>query len=457
MIMTTPLVRCSIAQQQTCRSLGRQTCRALTAATAGGKKASLTEHSFTQTPPPSFPLGTLKTSFTSDLPPWRSERPAFSVSKAASTLPPNHPARIRELQTFALPDEVTGSDSDRALGRELVAAWRKDGILQIQFPPGLQVLSDAIKKSKAFFALPHDKKAKCVDSQSFAGYIASGEEITDGIADYSEIFTVTKDLAPSDSRVKSKWPCHGPCPWPSNSYKDAITSLMNYKGAIGQKLLHLTALGLNLSNPYALVNLTRDGWHHMRVLRFPATNATNGKGKEGRGIGSHTDYGLLVIAAQDEVGGLFVRPPIEGEKYENWKNSAAGAYEDDSKWVYVAPVENVFTVFPGDMLQFMTNSYLPSTPHKVGLNTRERFAFAYFHEPNFNAVCKRLPDFSERSELSEQNGKSEEDQEVHYGTHFTNMFMRNYLERITAKRMREEKRMDLLEGMKEEHGFSFDG
>lgn len=38
-------------------------------------------------------------------------------------------------------------------------------------------------------------------------------------------------------------------------------------------------------------------------LSFPATNDTNGSGKEGRGIGSHTDYGLLVIAAADEVGG----------------------------------------------------------------------------------------------------------------------------------------------------------
>ncbi len=41
------------------------------------------------------------------------------------------------------------------------------------------------------------------------------------------------------------------------------------------------------------------------VFRFPARNATNGKGKEGRGIGSHTDYGLLVISAQDDVGGWF--------------------------------------------------------------------------------------------------------------------------------------------------------
>lgn len=58
-------------------------------------------------------------------------------------------------------------------------------------------------------------------------------------------------------------------------------------------------------------------------------------------------------------------------------------------------------------MQFMTNSYLPSTPHKVGLNTRERFAFAYFHEPNFNAVCKRLPEFRDGSEA--------EKEEVHYG------------------------------------------
>ena len=52
------------------------------------------------------------------------------------------------------------------------------------------------------------------------------------------------------------------------------------------------------------------------------------------------------------------------------------------------------------------------------MNTRERFAFAYFHEPNFNAVCKRLPEFSERSEHSEQNGKGEEGEEVHYGKLF---------------------------------------
>ena len=66
-------------------------------------------------------------------------------------------------------------------------------------------------------------------------------------------------------------------------------------------------------------------------------------------------------------------------------------------------------------MQYMTNSYLPSTPHKVGLNTRERYAFAYFHEPSFQAVARPLPGYEAGQEPQEG---------IHYGTHFTNMFMK---------------------------------
>ncbi|KNB15936.1 hypothetical protein FOXG_14257 [Fusarium oxysporum f. sp. lycopersici 4287] len=125
---------------------------------------------------------------------------------------------------------------------------------------------------------------------------------------------------------------------------------------------------------------------------FPAINKTNGKGKEGRGIGSHTDYGLLVIAAADDVG--------------------------------------------GDMMQYMTNSVLPSTPHKVGLNLRERFAFAYFHEPSFQAVVRPLPGYDHGQEP--KGG-------IHYGKQFTDMFMRNYPQRITTQRLNDEGRYRLLD------------
>lgn len=90
------------------------------------------------------------------------------------------------------------------------------------------------------------------------------------------------------------------------------------------------------------------------------------------------------------------------------------------------------------MMQYMTNSHLKSTPHKVGLNTRERFAFAYFHEPNFSSVLKPLPGYEGRSK------QSAAEDGIHYGTHFTNMFLRNYPDRITTKKLQQEDRCRML-------------
>jgi hypothetical protein len=42
------------------------------------------------------------------------------------------------------------------------------------------------------------------------------------------------------------------------------------------------------------------------------------------------------------------------------------------------------------------------------------------------------------------SGKSQEGG-IHYGTHFTNMFMRNYPERVTSKRLVRENRASLLD------------
>jgi isopenicillin N synthase-like dioxygenase len=192
----------------------------------------------------------------------------FDPVKAEATMPPGHPARVRELQTFDVPLTVSTSEADRQLGCQMIDAWRKDGILQVAFPKGLSVLQNAFQESKRYFAKQAEEKAKCVDSQSFAGYIASGEEITDGIADCSEIFTVTKDLDPADLRVQNGWPCHGPIPWPNEAHERAMTKLMQFKGALGDRILTLIALGLGLKEPWALNRLTQDGWHHLRVLRY---------------------------------------------------------------------------------------------------------------------------------------------------------------------------------------------
>jgi 2-oxoglutarate dioxygenase / 2-oxoglutarate/L-arginine monooxygenase/decarboxylase len=337
---------------------------------------------------------------------------------------------MSDLRTFCLPASVTGTSADVQLARSIIEAWRTDGIFQVATDAAQHAKTEsAFAASRRFFAQPAASKASCISDLSYAGYVASGEEVTACEADSSEIFTVCPDLPLEDPRVRSQLPCHGPVPWPNHQYRDTMKAFMGGLGEVGDKLLKLTAIGLGLPELTTLSDLAQDGWHHMRVLRFPKKTE-----QTARGIGAHTDYGMLVIAAQDDVGGLYIRPPVAGEKRRrNWlpDESSAGIYEDEEPWTFVKPVQGVLTVFPGDILQFMTDGYLLSTPHKVRLNTRERYAMAYFHEPNFHAYARPLFDPS-RSES------------IHYGTHFTNMFMRCYPERVTTRRIIAENRLSHL-------------
>ncbi len=61
----------------------------------------------------------------------------------------------------------------------------------------------------------------------------------------------------------------------------------------------------------------------------------------------------------------------------------------------------------------------------------------YLEKPHFNAVV------SPGLELSE-------DEYIHYGTHFTNMFMRCYPERITTRSIIEENKLQILNVLKNE-------
>lgn len=326
-----------------------------------------------------------------------------------------------ELATFRVPRRIAGTRADGLLGGAMVRAWQRDGIFQVAADAGQEDRTRAaLAASRRFFARPAAEKASYVNDTSYSGYIASGEEVTAGRPDASEIFTITPDIRPG---AADGLPCHGPVPWPGPDYRAAMEAYLEGVGDLGGRLLRLVALGLGLgpAGIDRLAGLTRDGWHHMRVLRFPAAART-----AERGIGAHTDYGLLVIAAQDEVGGLFVRPPVPGEsRPRNWLpgESTAGFAEDRPGWTFVRPVPGVLTVFPGDILQFLTGGALLSTPHKVRLADRERHALAYFHEPRFGARIRPL---------------DAGDAVIHYGEHFTRMFMRCYPQRATTRRIEAE-------------------
>src|SRR5215212_11113434 len=102
---------------------------------------------------------------------------------------------MTELRTFHLPEVVTGAPADIGLGRQMIEAWRADGIFQIAATPAQdEKTRNAINASRRFFGMPQEYKSRHVSDLTYSGYIASGEEVTAGEADYSEIFTVCRDV-----------------------------------------------------------------------------------------------------------------------------------------------------------------------------------------------------------------------------------------------------------------------
>ncbi|KAF8689319.1 hypothetical protein HU200_042116 [Digitaria exilis] len=86
------------------------------------------------------------------------------------------------------------------------------------------------------------------------------------------------------------------------------------------------------------------------------------------GIVPHTDVGVIVVLAQDGVGGLQVKHVGEDGR---------------SQWVDVRPMPGALVVNVGDLLQMMSNDEYKSVEHRVVMNTREepRVSIALFFNP----------------------------------------------------------------------------
>jgi isopenicillin N synthase-like dioxygenase len=364
---------------------------------------------------------------------------------------------MAEPRTFRLPGTGRAAPNDLVLGREMLAAWQRDGIFQVvPHPAQAQRVVTAMTAGRLFFSLPVEYKARHVCDLSYSGYSIFGERADAseaGVAEAGrpEVFTVCKDVPAGDARVREGWPCHGPVPWPDLEYRLAMRAFMDMARFVGDTLLRLLALGMDLPSPDALTRLTRDGWHHLRVLRFPAADGS-GREHPPHGIGAHTDYGLLIIAVQDDVGGLSIRPPLPGEERpRNWLEyeSTAGLYERDEPWLRVPPSPLVLSVFPGDVMQFLTGGAVLSTPHKVALAGVEHHALAYYHEPAFEAMLRPvvgdLPGAVSGDPSGEPYGRP-----LHYGTHFTTMMMSRHPERAATRRIHWDGRLDVLERLRAE-------
>jgi isopenicillin N synthase-like dioxygenase len=131
------------------------------------------------------------------------------------------------------------------------------------------------------------------------------------------------------------------------------------------------ALGLGLEREWFRRQLTADPVVLFRIFHYPPVVAP--EHAEAWGVGEHTDYGLLTLLLQDDVGGLQVR-------------SATG-------WIDVPADPDALVCNVGDMLERMTGGRYRSTPHRArNAGTRGRVSFPFFFDPGWDAEVVPVPD-----------------------------------------------------------------
>jgi isopenicillin N synthase-like dioxygenase len=304
--------------------------------------------------------------------------------------------------------DPAASDGDAlAVGCEIDAACRNTGFLLVTGHGIDPTLRDDLERlSREFFALPENVKSRITMARgglAWRGWFPVGAELTSGQPDRKEGIYFGTELPPTDPRVVSATPLHGPNLFPDQPAGLAATVLrwIDEVGALGQSLLGGIALGLGLDRGWFDAHLTADPTVLFRVFHYPPGDA------DSWGVGEHTDYGLITLLAQDRHGGLQVRSGAD--------------------WVDVPADPYVFVVNIGDMLERMTRGGYRSNPHRVrNLSRQDRLSFPLFLDPSWDATVAPLPDsvFDGRAVGDDDAARRWDGQSVHawegvYGDYLT--------------------------------------
>ena len=220
--------------------------------------------------------------------------------------------------------------------------------------------------SHRFFAASSEQKMALrmeLGGRAWRGYFRVGDELTSGKPDQKEGIYFGSELGPDHPEVKAGTPMHGANLFPEflPGFREAVLEYMQAVEQVGHRLMEGLALSLGLEPAYFSDRYTRDPLILFRIFHYPAQQQS-----DNWGVGEHTDYGVLTILRQDEVGGLQVKSP--------------------QGWIEAPPVAGSFVCNIGDMLDRMTGGLYRSTPHRVRNESgRSRLSFPLFFDPNFRS------------------------------------------------------------------------
>lgn len=271
---------------------------------------------------------------------------------------------------------VSGIGNRHQVATEIGQACREYGFFYIVGHGVDEALQQRLEKlSRQFFAQDLQTKLQirmALGGRAWRGYFPVGGELTSGKPDLKEGIYFGAELGEEHPLVKADTPMHGSNLFPSNIglFGKTVIEYMAAMTQLGHTLMAAISLSLGLEESYFADRYTSDPLILFRIFNYPP-NPSPSDSEKRWGVGEHTDYGVLTILKQDDLGGLQIK--------------------SKSGWIDAPPVPNSFVCNIGDMLDRMTRGLYRSTPHRVqNKSGRNRLSFPFFFDPNFNVEVKPI-------------------------------------------------------------------
>lgn len=234
-----------------------------------------------------------------------------------------------------------------------------------------QEIQRLLDLSREFFAQPleiKDRVSMSRGGRAWRGFFPVGGELTSGRPDLKEGLYFGEELGEDDNRVRAGWPLHGRNLVPDlPGFREALLRYMSALTDVSHRLMSLIARGLNVGDDYFAMRYTGRPTTLFRIFHYPAAAPD----KDEKGVGEHTDYGLITLLYQDEIGGLQVK--------------------HGDTWLEVPYVPGSFVVNIGDMLERLTAGRYTSALHRViNRSGRSRMSMPFFFDPAFDAQLRPI-------------------------------------------------------------------
>lgn len=254
-----------------------------------------------------------------------------------------------------------------AVAQEIHRACTEVGFLYVK-NHGLdpQLVEQLHQAGLGFFRQSEAQKRRVLLNETHRGFLAYGNAkmSDDAKPDLKESFVWGTDASEEAIAADPKNRFLGRNLWPESPELEPLClAYTEQVHGLAKHLLHAFALGMGVPADTFLAGSDAPISRTSMVYYPPQPKDM---GSEQFGVAPHTDFGVLTLLRQDDVGGL----QVQGL---------------DGQWLTAKPIEDTLIINVGDLLERWSNGHYRSTPHRVvNASGRERLSLVVAYDPAYD-------------------------------------------------------------------------